>query len=104
MTAIVNSIKPRVLLLFFLLVGIFGSIIGAIWMFIAIIVAPNGTRAHDIALGFDRLGNATTGGDGKETISSRAGRLVPENRRWACILCKFLDWLSKDHCKNSIGT
>lgn len=104
MTAIVNSIKQRIWLLFFLLLGIFGSIVGAVWMLVAIIVDPNGTRAKDIALGFDRLGNATTGGNGKETISSRAGRLVAENRGWACVLCKFLNWLSADHCKKSIGT
>ena len=69
----------------------------------SIICAPYGTRAWNIALAFDRLGNATTGGDGKETISSRAGKLMAE-RGWACYLCKFLDWLKKEHCKNSIGT
>lgn len=100
---IINSIKLRIWLLIFLLVGIFGAVVGSIWMFVAIIIAPTGTRAHDIALGFDRLGNATTGGDGKETISSRAGRLMATTG-WACYLCKFLDWLQKDHCKNSIGT
>ena len=95
--------KRRSLLLAFLVVGFFGAIIGAIWMVMAIVFAPNGTRAWNIALAFDRLGNATTGGDGKETISSRAGRLMTE-RGWACYLCRFLDWLKKEHCKDSVGT
>jgi hypothetical protein len=68
----------------------------------SIIIDPTGTRAKNIALGFDRLGNATTGGDGKETISSRANRLRATTG-WACQLCKFLDWIQKDHCKNSKG-
>jgi hypothetical protein len=96
-------VKRRALLFLFLIVGIVGVLIGAIWMLMSIIFAPDGTRAWNIALAFDRLGNATTGGDGKETISSRAGRLMAE-RGWACYLCKFLDWLKKEHCKTSIGT
>lgn len=103
MNSISNFLKPRLFLTIFLIVGFFGSIISAIWMIGAILIAPNGTRAHDIALGFDRLGNSATGGNGQETISSRAGRLMSEKRGWACVLCKFLDMIQKDHCKKSIG-
>ena len=95
-------LKKRALLLLFLLVGLVGTVLATIWMLGAILFAPEGTRAWDIALGFDRLGNATTGGDGKETISSRAGRLMGE-KKWACYLCKLLDWLEKKHCENAIG-
>lgn len=94
--------KQRALLLLFLIVGLVGTLVGTVWMLASIIFAPNGTRAWNIALGFDRLGNATTGGDGRETISSRAGKLMAE-RGWACQVCKFLDWLKKEHCVNSIG-
>ena len=103
MQTIFNFIKPRLLLLIFLIVGIFGACVGIIWMFIALIVSPNGSRAKNIALGFDRLGNSITGGNGQETISSRAGRLQAAGG-WPCYLCKILDWLQKDHCKDSIGT
>jgi len=102
MSTIFNSIKQRIWLLVFLILGLIGTILGSVWMLGSIIVAPEGTRAKNIALGFDRLFNATTGGDGKETVSSRADRLRT-TRGWACKLCKFLDWLSKDHCKNSAG-
>lgn len=98
----VDAIKIRLLLLVFMLVGVVGALIGVAWMLAAIIFAPRGARAWQILLGFDRLFNATMGGNGKETLSSRAGRLMQE-RGWACQLCKFLDGLKKDHCKDSVG-
>ena len=99
----IASIKLRMLLLLCLLVGMAGAAIAAFWMLFSILVAPNGTRAWNIAQALDRLGNATTGGDGKETISARAGRIQLEGRTWACVLCRVLNFLQKDHCKNSIG-
>ena len=96
--------KERLLLIVFLIVGLIGALIAIVWMMVAIIFAPSGTRAIDIALSLDRLFNSATGGNGKETLSSRAGRLSIENTKWACTLCVFLDWLQTDHCKNSIGS
>src|SRR5665811_1499461 len=95
--------KLRALLLVFLFVGIGGCILATSWMLMAIIFSPNGQRAWQIAVSLDKLGNATTGGFEDETISSRAGRLRKRGRRWACVLCRLLDWLKKDHCKDSIG-
>lgn len=96
--------KRRALLLVFLVVGVIGCILAALWMLMAIIFAPNGQRAWHIAIALDQLGNATTGGNVDETISSRAGRLRREGRGWACVLCRVLNWLEKDHCEKSIGT
>lgn len=99
----VAALKRRLLLLVFLIVGMAGAVIAACWLVACILFAPGGQRAWRIVIALDQLGNATTGGADGETISSRAGRLQSE-RGWACYLCKFLDWLQKDHCKNSIGT
>lgn len=60
-------------------------------------------RAWRLAKAFDRVGNAATGGQDTETISSRANRAVAEKRRWGCVLCKLLDRFEKDHCKKSAG-
>ena len=47
--------------------------------------------------------NVLTGGDANETMSSRAGKGVKEGKRWACVLCRFLDLFQKDHCARSIN-
>lgn len=96
--------KRRALLLLFLVVGLVGCILAALWMLGAIVFSPNGQRAWHIALAFDQLGNAASGGSEDETISSRAGRLRKEGRGWACVLCRVLDWLKTGHCEKSIGT
>lgn len=51
---------------------------------------------------FDCLCNALAAGDPRETISSRAGKAAANGREWACLLCRFLGWISKNHCQNSI--
>lgn len=55
-----------------------------------------------VAVAIDQLLNAVFAGDEDETISSRAEKARHKGRRWGCVLCKVLDWLDKDHCKNSI--
>lgn len=50
----------------------------------------------------DCLANALTGGDPRETISSRAGKALANGRRWACVLCRFLNVFQKDHCIKSV--
>jgi hypothetical protein len=97
------SIIQRIKLFLFLFVALLGSSIALFWVIWAIIFAPNGDRAIQIIIAMDRLFNAATGGNGKETLSSRSGRLQKENVKWACVLCNFLDKLEKDHCNKSIG-
>lgn len=33
-----------------------------------------------------------------ETISSRVGKRRDRGERWACALCRVLDWFDKRHC------
>ena len=76
--------------------------IGAsIWMLCAIIVGS--PRAHRIAMAYDRVGNAATGGNEMETISHRAARGAGEGNKGWCLLCRLLDRIDSDHCKKSAG-
>ncbi len=79
-----------------------GALVSWLWMLCAIPFATQ--RAWRLALGFDRVSSAATGGLDTETISSRAGRGEREGIWYWCLLCRMLDWIQKDHCKNSIGT
>jgi hypothetical protein len=98
-----NHLQRRLLLAVFLVAGILGAVIAAVWMLGSILFMPYGPRPMHIAIAFDQLMNAATGGSEDETISSRAGKLRLEGRGWACVLCRALDGLDKDHCENSIG-
>jgi hypothetical protein len=98
------QIRQRILLAIFLGAGIVGCLIAIAWMALCIIFMPYGPRPMHIAIGFDQLANAATGGDEDETISSRAGRLRKEGKGWACVLCKVLDALDRGHCDRSIGS
>jgi hypothetical protein len=66
-------------------------------------VASSPERAKDIAIALDRAGNAAINGSYQETISSRANRARDEGRRWGCLLCRLLDALSPNHCRDSAG-
>lgn len=47
----------------------------------------------------DCLANACAGGDGMETISSRAAKARATGEPWGCVLCRFLAWVTRtDHC------
>jgi hypothetical protein len=97
-------LQRRLLLTVFLIAGLIGSVIALVWLLACIVFSPYGPRPMHIAIGFDQVVNAATGGSEDETISSRAGRLMMGKVRWACVLCQLLDWLKRDHCKDSIGT
>ncbi|MFC6633535.1 hypothetical protein [Microbulbifer taiwanensis] len=57
----------------------------------------------NLLIALDQLANALLGGDPDETISSRMGKAVREER---CVLCRFLcDLLHRidpNHCQKSI--
>ena len=56
----------------------------------------------------DELGNAITGGEPDETISSRMGRCLQDPHcggigKWTSrSLCGLLNFVNKDHCLNAI--
>lgn len=68
-----------------------------------VVVFYNTDRAWALARAFDRVGNAALNGKDTETISSRANRSREEGTKWGCVLCKLLDKIEKDHCKNANG-
>lgn len=57
----------------------------------------------NLLVALDELGNALTGGDPGETISSRAAKARNEGREWGCLLCRLLDWIQNDHCKDALN-
>lgn len=57
---------------------------------------------RNIAVAIDQLVNSVMRGDPDETISSRAAKARALGKKWGCYLCRVLDWLDPDHCKNSI--
>jgi hypothetical protein len=77
-------------------------VIASLWMLCAII--SGSPRALRIALAYDRVGNAATGGTDTETISSRANRGTVEGNRGWCLLCRLLDKLESGHCRKSAGS
>ena len=59
----------------------------------------------NILVGIDQLGNAITGGDPDETISSRLGKVVvkkAETSNIAWIVCYLLSLVDSDHCQEAI--
>jgi hypothetical protein len=91
----------RVGLLGIWLVCLCGTVLTLIRMLVCVASAPG--KAKDIAVALDRAGNAAINGNNQETISSRANRARSEGRRWGCILCRLLDALSPNHCRDSAG-
>lgn len=93
--------RLAMLFLWFLCVG--AGIIAAAWMLLALLWGSS--RAWSIAVAFDQLGNAATGGSGNETISSRTWRC---RTAWPYSwLRPFIDWMMRlalgevNHCENA---
>ncbi|MDE3023220.1 MAG: hypothetical protein KGI54_15455 [Pseudomonadota bacterium] len=66
---------------------------------------PQDGYVLNLLVSIDCLGNALTGGDPNETISSRAGKAMQEGDKWGCILCYILQHsliFAKDHCIKAI--
>lgn len=56
----------------------------------------------NVLIGIDQLGNAITGGDPDETISSRAAKGQFKGKWWGRWLCKALDIVDPGHCPDAI--
>lgn len=96
------KLKRRLLLIVLMLVGLLGMLITTVWLIVAILASPTGTRVWKIVVAYDTLFNAATGGDVGETVSARAYKASLAGNKYGCWLCKLLDALNKDHCKNSV--
>lgn len=56
----------------------------------------------NLLIALDQSVNTILGGYPDETISLRSARERDiNNKRWACVLCRVLDWFVKDHCTNT---
>jgi hypothetical protein len=93
-------LKKRIGLVLLLLPCALAAMVSWLWMLAAAV--GSGDRAQRLAVSFDQLANAAFGGNEDETISSRAGKAARDGRRWACVLCKLLDWFQPNHCELSI--
>lgn len=59
--------------------------------------------AYAIVRNIDIFFNALTGGDPRETISSRMGKLVAKEKCVFCmLLCSLLNKIDPNHCQTSI--
>ncbi len=76
------------------------NVIAACWMLLAIVAGS--PRAWRLAVSYDQLANTAFGGHEDETISSRAYKAATRGRRWGCILCKLLDKIQPNHCRQSV--
>jgi hypothetical protein len=70
---------------------------------IGALVVGNTAQAWEIIKAYDRLGNAAGNGNSHETISSRAERGTLEGKRGWCLLCRLLDRIKPNHCRDSAG-
>lgn len=57
---------------------------------------------RNVAVAVDQLLSALTGGDPDETISSRLGKAQRRGQPFACIACRLLDLIQRNHCARSI--
>ena len=84
------------------LICLFASLISLVFMLAAIVAKSS--RAWRIAIGFDQLGNVTTGGDEDLTISARCW--ANRDRQPFKWLRVAVDWAAAqvgdiDHCKGA---
>ncbi len=60
------------------------------------------TYFRRLFVSLDQLVNVIFAGDEDETVSSRIAKDVRRGRKFACVLCKILDWIDPDHCEKAI--
>lgn len=92
---------PRLFLFLLLIVFVLTVPLAVARYLWAIITAP--ARALRMALAYDRFLNTSANGSDRESISSRAAFARDERKRWACVLCRWLDSIDHDHCNKSRG-
>ena len=52
----------------------------------------------------DQFWNVVFGGNPDMTISCRAGIEQQRGSRWACVLCRLLDFFQPGHCDKSVAS
>ncbi|WP_236309820.1 MULTISPECIES: hypothetical protein [Pseudomonas] len=92
--------KQRLLLFLLFVPCLAAGLFAAVRLAWLILFCP--ASGHRLAVAFDQLVNAATGGDEDETISSRAAKAARRQRRWGCLLCWLLSLVDPGHCERSI--
>lgn len=92
--------KQRLLLFLLFVPCLVAGLFAAVRLAWLILFCP--ASGHRLAVAFDQLVNAATGGDEDETISSRAAKAARRQRRWGCLLCWLLSLIDPGHCERSI--
>jgi hypothetical protein len=80
---------------------------GLLWLASAVLRGSTRDQVRRLAVNalysLDQLGNACLGGGPDETISSRAGRAISEDRCYGCkCLCWLLNKIDPDHCSKAV--
>lgn len=57
-----------------------------------------------VLIGLDMFASAITGGQPGDTISYRAAVARANGSKFACVFCKFLNILQKDHCTVTLAS
>lgn len=94
-------VARRLLLLAIVLLAQIVNLVATLWIIGCAILAPDSKRAWSLAIGYDYLGSAVTGGVLGSTISARAYAAMQRGQRWGCVLCRVLDWIQTNHCRKS---
>lgn len=88
-----------VLVLIAILSPLAGLIVGLRLLYAAI---TNRAKAWQIAIGWDDLASVATNGWLGQTISYRAATARTQNKRWGCLLCRWLDDVDRGHCDRAL--
>ncbi|MBA8881713.1 hypothetical protein [Phyllobacterium myrsinacearum] len=59
---------------------------------------------YRVFIAIDRTVNTVLLGDLDQTISYRAATAWAEERKWGCYLCRILDFIHREHCRNVMRT
>ena len=98
------AISVPAMFFLFLPVAIYGLILGTCILLLGKHIIRSEAMARygwNALISIDQLGNAITGGDPDETISSRAGKRQ-HDQYWAKCLCWLLNKLDTNHCKDAM--
>lgn len=93
--------KTRLALLALFPLLLLGLVVITPWRYLWSVFS-NPDKAWNIALMIDETGNVDANGKVNTTISARAARAQIAGKTWGCVLCKVLDWIQPNHCKDSL--
>jgi hypothetical protein len=72
------------------------------YLWASFVVLSGGERGWQCLIAEDESWNVPWGGKASMTISARAEYARQRGAKWGCWLCKLLDYIQPNHCKNAI--